>query len=295
MNTNHFEKSGNYFQKPARISIFSRIREGDLENAVRRLIWRFSDFRKLVGLYRGQIQKIRNSDQSSTSMKPVIENVDVDSAIEGMKQESVAFGFQMPANLVDEIYHFSCSSPCNTSGIDKSFLVQEAIESNWDIMVANVKNPMKCSAIQKLTNCSTLFEVAKGYLNYAPQEITPVLFWSLPTKLPEKQQKVVHSPINYHYDVPGYNTARVYFYLTDVNETSGPHVMVKGTHDKKPISWLFGSVRKPDSTVLQYFGKDKEISITGQAGFGFFQDPHCYHKGTTPISSPRLMLQIRYR
>lgn len=85
-----------------------------------------------------------------------------------------------------------------------------------------------------------------------------------------------------------------YFYITDVDEHSRPHVMLKGSHGKKPIHIMLSSNRHPDSTIFKHYSQENEIVITGKRGFGFVQDPSCIHKVVPPVTANRLLLQIRY-
>ena len=85
------------------------------------------------------------------------------------------------------------------------------------------------------------------------------------------------------------------FYITPVlDEFSGPHLTIKGSHKRKPLWMLLKSGRLSDEKVYAYYGKDNEIEIKGKAGFGFFEDPSCFHKVKVPTSQNRLLLQIRY-
>lgn len=36
------------------------------------------------------------------------------------------------------------------------------------------------------------------------------------------------------------------------------------------------------------------ISICGTAGFGFIEDPFCFHKGTIPVCRDRLILEVKF-
>ena len=49
-----------------------------------------------------------------------------------------------------------------------------------------------------------------------------------------------------------------------------------------------------DEEIESYYSKDKIMNITGEAGFNFLGDTFSFHKGLTPSSKPRLLLQIYY-
>jgi hypothetical protein len=100
----------------------------------------------------------------------------------------------------------------------------------------------------------------------------------------------------YHYDVAGYNFMSAYFYITDMDELSGAHVMIASSHEQKPWHTLFApwSGRQTDDQVLNYYGQDRELLIAGRAGFGFVQDPACFHKLLPPLKQHQLIFQVRY-
>jgi hypothetical protein len=85
-----------------------------------------------------------------------------------------------------------------------------------------------------------------------------------------------------------------FFYITDVDAYSGAHVMIKDSHNKKPLYMVFSSARHSDKVVLNHYGKENQIIIEGEKGFGFVQDPSCFHKLLPPVRADRLLLQIRY-
>jgi hypothetical protein len=57
---------------------------------------------------------------------------------------------------------------------------------------------------------------------------------------------------------------------------------------------VLASTRQPEQRVVGFYGADKIVVLEGSAGFGFFEDPACFHKVLPPLRSPRLMLQLRY-
>ena len=90
---------------------------------------------------------------------------------------------------------------------------------------------------------------------------------------------------------------KFFFYLTDVNATSGPHVIVRGSHRVKHHASIADALRVrryTDEEVASAFEPDKIVSITGQAGTGFAEDTLCIHKGETPTKHARLLLQLQY-
>ncbi|KAF3998146.1 hypothetical protein [Glaciimonas immobilis] len=95
----------------------------------------------------------------------------------------------------------------------------------------------------------------------------------------------------FHRDYDDWRFIKVFVYLTDVDNDSGPHVFVQGTHHEHCAMRLRGY---GDAKIMEAYGEDKIVSITGTAGFGFAVDTHGIHKGIVPRQRPRLLLQIQY-
>ena len=84
------------------------------------------------------------------------------------------------------------------------------------------------------------------------------------------------------------------FYILDTDRYSGAHVMMKRSHNRKPLRMLLGSTVATEAAVRQQFGQENEVMIEGPAGTGFVQDTSCYHRATPPTQRDRLMLAIRF-
>ena len=76
-----------------------------------------------------------------------------------------------------------------------------------------------------------------------------------------------------------FNFLYVQFFVTDVDEGTGPHVMIKGSHKGIPLSMLFASVRQTDEAILRTFGQERTYSLTGKAGLGFIEDTFVLSQG----------------
>jgi len=52
--------------------------------------------------------------------------------------------------------------------------------------------------------------------------------------------------------------------------------------------------RETDQDIIDYYGSESLVNIYGKAGFGFAEDPLCFHKGIPPTQKDRLILQIEF-
>ncbi len=70
--------------------------------------------------------------------------------------------------------------------------------------------------------------------------------------------------------------------------------MILSSHQKKPIWMLLRSARHQVEDLYSYYDKTQTMTILGEKGLGFFQDPSCFHRVKPPTKQHRLLLQFRY-
>jgi len=228
----------------------------------------------------------------------IFTDIVVKKTVADMHDCGVAFDLQIQMNMVEEISEFARMTPCKEPGFNDVFLADNVknghLEGERYVMRGLVNNLRDCQAIKAIVHDPLLLEIVHQYLKYWPTMITQHLTWSFASDLPESEIKKSYPPTNFHYDIAGYNFMTAYFYITDVDINSAPHIMIKHSHNRKPLHMLLASNCQADDAILNHYGKDQQIVITGKKGFGFVQDPSCFHKVKPPVTSNRLVLQIRY-
>ncbi|RUV83341.1 hypothetical protein EOA51_25595, partial [Mesorhizobium sp. M1A.F.Ca.IN.020.32.1.1] len=76
---------------------------------------------------------------------------------------------------------------------------------------------------------------------------------------------------------------------------TGPHVYVRGSHRRRALKHqLTLLVGHPAEDVLDVYGPESPVTLTGEAGLGFVEDPFGFHMGTVPAHTPRLMMEIGF-
>jgi len=145
------------------------------------------------------------------------------------------------------------------------------------------------SVLKDLLTCQFLIQFAKSYLNTNSISVNASFFISNPLKISETEK---YSNAQYfHWDNDFTKFFKFYIYLSDVDEDSGPHIFIPGTHKKKKkihkLSRLFD-----DKNIYSSY-KEKKI-FHGKKGSAFLVDSYGLHKGETPKNKPRLMLNIHY-
>jgi hypothetical protein len=90
----------------------------------------------------------------------------------------------------------------------------------------------------------------------------------------------------FHYDLDDYRCVAFFFHLTPVDEFSGPHVYVKGSHKRKPIRMLLAPSRQcSDQDMVMRYGAENVVTLCGPPGFGFASDPVWLSQGCAAAKS----------
>lgn len=146
-----------------------------------------------------------------------------------------------------------------------------ALNSPYALQLAN--DPLVLQTIGAFLGCKPLISLIHAW-------------WSMPTG-----QGPQHAE-NYHRDYDDLKFAKLFIYLTDVDEQSGPHMFVKGSPRSPKLQQRR---RYDDDEVLSAFPDVCDhLSFTGAAGTAFIEDTSGLHKGVPPVSAPRLIFQVLY-
>jgi hypothetical protein len=141
---------------------------------------------------------------------------------------------------------------------------------------------VNCPHVMQLANHPELLAMAGHYLGYTPTISLMSMRWSFPTQRADADVQ------HFHRDAE-VDSIKLMVYLTDVDEESGPHSYVEGSHRDRMSLRLR---RYSDCEVhLRHGGSN---TITGPAGTGLVIDSKGIHKGTPPSRRPRLLLAIQY-
>ena len=215
-----------------------------------------------------------------------------------LKETGVYCGLSLPKSVIQEIYDFAVAADCSRPGYDERFLIGQIengrLANGNPVVQADVRDVSACPVIEAISHHPKLLAVARGFMGYTPNRVATRLFWSLVCSHSDELRRRLHQPIDFHYDVDGYNTLNTYFYLTDTNEKRGAHVVIEGSHKRKPMSLKLWTRFHPDDVILKIYGESAPKVIKGSRGFGFIVDPACFHKILPPVDERRLMLQIRF-
>ena len=161
-------------------------------------------------------------------------------------------------------------------------------------------NPHReCEAIDQIARNAKLVEIARQYLGAEPILWLTQLFWSFGEAATEERRGLLSSKAEpqlydedaFHYDTLDFKSLTVFIYLTDVDPSCGPHVVVESTHRTKSFSEIC-CITMDDADARQKFG-DRIKMILGEKGTVLFEETSCFHKASR-CQTKRLMLSIDY-
>lgn len=227
----------------------------------------------------------------------IFDELDVDVATQSIKKQGYYLGLQLPQNIVQEILEFAYFADIYVDGNPRlkfkyAEKEQAAQKYNLNILIGNYLDvTSQCAALEKLRSDSKLNVSAAKYLENQPVLVRSQLAWNfIGNKEDYAQKGPIGSPtILFHYDLDDYRALKFFFYLTDVDSLSGSHRCVAGSHNQRKLMSCFWRSQS-DQEIANYYGSDNIIDICGPAGFGFAEGPFCFHRGSPPVTSPRLMI-----
>jgi hypothetical protein len=140
--------------------------------------------------------------------------------------------------------------------------------------------------VLEIANDRRLLGIVSGFLGAKPTISYMTAWWSMPHEDAKAEQAEL-----FHRDVDDIKFVKLFCYLTDVDDTSGPHMFVPGSQN---IDKLTRIRRYQDSEIVEAFGVNSLSTFTGKAGTAFLENTYGFHRGIPPIKKPRLLFQVLY-
>lgn len=229
----------------------------------------------------------------------VFEGLDVAAVVADLERDGCCIGLQLPEQTFQEIWEYARRSPCYGDRnprygfrYDEKLTLQDRYAKSFAIATyANTQ--ATCPAIEQLALDSTLRQIAETYLRAPPVLLGTVLWWSFAVDDVSEAERSLAAQM-FHFDLDDYRFLKFFFYLTDVDAGSGPHVCVRGTHRKKALRHQLRLQRRTDEDIESVYGVQKIVEICGPAGYGFAEDTRAFHKGSPPVTGDRLVVQVEF-
>ena len=136
-----------------------------------------------------------------------------------------------------------------------------------------------------IANDSKILNIVSSYLGVKPTISNINCWWSFGNREVAKEAQF------FHRDLDDVKFVKVFFYLTDVNSQSGPHMFIKRSHKSNKLNQL---KRFSDQEVFLKYDKKDILTLESSKGSCFIEDTYGIHKGQLPLTNNRLILQVQY-
>ncbi len=158
---------------------------------------------------------------------------------------------------------------------------------------------IKSKVIRKIILDNNNLLIANNYFGNMPYFSNIDMWWATKRKKKNtiKTEIANQSAQFFHFDLDRPKWLKLFIYLTDVDEFSGPHEYIEGTHNilSKPSKLLErGYARIKMDEIKKFYKKKKIKMIKGIKGTMFIADTSCFHRGIPPLNKNRLILVIEY-
>ena len=147
----------------------------------------------------------------------------------------------------------------------------------------------KASVLRNILFSDVMMEFARAYLDCNNFSVNATFFVSNPLQITEQEK--YRNAQYFHWDNDFRKFFKLYIYLTDVDSDSGPHIYIPETHKNKLPEYKLCRLYS-DKKIYDDYPNAKVF--TGKAGSLFMVDSYGLHKGETPKSNSRLMLNVHY-
>jgi hypothetical protein len=244
------------------------------------------------------IRSLQDRDGIVPLQPSIFPPLDINAAVKSIRARGIFDEFLLPIEAVNELRTLASRNLLKHRWGEREFHYRDVIggklPDNSPAILADVTGAVDDPTVRRISEDPQVLAIVKSYLGYRPKKRDIYYMCSFVCNgLPDERRRRGQT-IDFHYDVHSYNFVYANYYVLPVDDTAGPHVMIEGSHNRKPLRWLLGSARQTESVLRHHYTEEKFLTLTGPAGFAFIQDPSCYHKATVPLKKERLLLQVRY-
>lgn len=237
----------------------------------------------------------RNADET------MFTGVDREAAVDALRSDGLFSGLVLPPSIHEEIARFAGRTPC-FGNFDRRLEFMPGEHADAERRFGRpllsghyFERVLDCDAALAVQRDPLLLDIAAHYLGGQAKLITTRVWWSFPTGAASDADKNLASLGKYHFDLDDWRMLKFFFYLVPVDADTGPHVYVRGSHNRRILKHQMTLlVGHPAEEVLNVYGEQSPITLTGQAGLGFVEDPFGFHMGTVPTRTPRLMMEVGF-
>ncbi|MDX8437157.1 hypothetical protein RFM41_30195 [Mesorhizobium sp. VK25A] len=241
---------------------------------------------------------VRASQNGRETMFVGVNRQDV---VDALQSDGLFSGLVLPKFIHEEIAAFVRCTPC-FGNFDRRLEFMPADHAEAEARFGRpllsghyFERILGCKAALAVQNDPLLMNIAAHYLGGQAKLITTRVWWSFPTGQASDADRNLASLGKYHFDLDDWRMLKFFFYLLPVDEGTGPHVYVRGSHRRRALKHqLTLLVGHPAEEILDVYGEQSPVTLIGEAGLGFVEDPFGFHMGTVPAHTPRLMMEVGF-
>jgi len=170
----------------------------------------------------------------------------------------------------------------DTAGYSEAFLLGPAhIESLFEFLSSTGSKHVyevhgRCGSFDEIAYDPKVVAVARRYIGAEPILYASSLYLTGPDpKAKGIQAEKPETEDLVHFDANDFKDLNLFIYLNDVDQDTSPHFVIKRTHKEKSFRDLI-TLRYNRGEIDRRFPSGLE-TITGPAGFAFFEDTSCFH------------------
>lgn len=268
-----------------------------IQKILRRIRKLVSD-RRLWGFYLQRCflkPAIRNSLASKVALRlrPAAAqralNPEEDAAARALLSSGIAMlGELLPEQSCEELRHYfgkrEVHDPYRSGS---SGFLPESEERHPDSHIAHhsAEDVLRAPYLLALANDPHILNIVSKFLGCKPTIGYLAVWWSYHTLKGAQQAEF------FHRDVDDWRFVKLFVYLSDVGEDSGPHVYVQYSSASEKLTEIR---RFTDAEIQDAFGSVNLLTMKAAAGQGFLEDTFGIHKGQPVTQGTRLIFQAVY-
>ncbi|MEM9080806.1 MAG: hypothetical protein AAGC74_08965 [Verrucomicrobiota bacterium] len=233
----------------------------------------------------------------------VTSEVDLSEVAGSLEERGIFQGLQLSEDVVEGINRFARETPCFANGeldmpMKWNLPHEEADSFGEPVIIGDYLSKIHdCEEIRSIWEDRQLLEIAAHYLKAEPKLNRSRLWWSYARGEQEDEgvNLATFAQDRFHFDIHDWRTLKFFFYLNRVDEGSGAHLFINGSHRGHALAEQFTLRRGAERGRLeQRYGSENVVMVTGDAGFGWVEDPYGFHTGTKVLRGDRLMLEVAF-
>ena len=230
-----------------------------------------------------------NDDYKNFSNNSVILNESADKIVNRLNLRGYCDGISLNSESVSKLVDLCNESEFSVDGLSsKGYRIdyKDARPPTSQSIYRMVNPHLHSEFVGGIVKSQSLLEIAGKYLKASPVLLNSQIWYSFPGI-----EKKEHYDFGFHYDIDDYRFLKFFFYLDDVSNEHGPHMIIKSTHLEGSLFKFLNRRISEDVAYEKY--SDNIIIMRGKAGQGFAEDTFCYHKGRYP-QKRRLIFQVQF-